>query len=46
VDTWNNGPDGTDELLKVIVDGSVVYLNDLLRRRASSVSSRRSTEPP
>ncbi len=30
IDTWNNGPEGTDESLKVIVNGSQVYFNDLL----------------
>ena len=30
VDTWNNGPEGTDESLRVILDGNPIYLNDLL----------------
>ena len=30
IDTWNNGPEGTDESLKVILNGSQIYLNDLL----------------
>lgn len=30
IDTWNNGPEGTDESLRVIVDGTQIYLNDLL----------------
>jgi hypothetical protein len=30
VDTWNNGPEGTDESLKVIRNGTQIYLNDLL----------------
>ena len=30
VDTWNNGPEGTDESLKVILNGSQIYFNDLL----------------
>ena len=30
VDTWNNGPEGTDESLRVILNGTQVYLNDLL----------------
>lgn len=30
IDTWNNGPEGTDESLKVILNGNLIYLNDLL----------------
>lgn len=30
VDTWNNGPEGTDESLRVILNGTQIYLNDLL----------------
>ena len=30
VDTWNNGPEGTDESLRLILDGNQIYLNDLL----------------
>jgi len=30
VDTWNNGPEGTDESLRLIVNGNQIYQNDLL----------------
>jgi hypothetical protein len=30
LDTWNNGPEGSDESLKVILNGMQIYLNDLL----------------
>ncbi len=30
IDTWDNGPEGTAESLKVILNGTQVYLNDLL----------------
>ena len=30
VDTWNNGPEGTDESLRVILNGTQIYFNDLL----------------
>ncbi|MEE3326463.1 MAG: hypothetical protein VX252_03965, partial [Myxococcota bacterium] len=30
IDTWNNGPEGTDESLKVILNGTQIFLNDLL----------------
>ena len=30
VDTWNNGNEGTDESLRLIVNGEQIYINDLL----------------
>ena len=30
VDTWNNGSEGTDESLRLIVNGEQIYINDLL----------------
>ena len=30
IDTWNNGPEGTDESLKVILNGTEILFNDLL----------------
>ena len=29
VDTWDNGPEGTSESLRIILDGTELYLNDL-----------------
>ncbi|MDG2333580.1 MAG: GxGYxYP family putative glycoside hydrolase [Myxococcota bacterium] len=30
IDTWDNGPEGTSESLGVVLDGTQLYLNDLL----------------
>jgi len=30
VDTWNNGAEGTDESLRIILNGNQIYLNNLL----------------
>jgi hypothetical protein len=30
IDTWNNGNEGTDESLRLIVNGEQIYINDLL----------------
>jgi len=30
VDTWNNGFEGTDESLRILLDGEQIYINDLL----------------
>ena len=30
IDTWNNGNEGTDESLRLIVDDEQIYINDLL----------------